>query len=42
MEHNPAELEGGVAIDGEGGSAAATVCAEGAGRTARGVLGRGQ
>lgn len=42
MEHNPAELAGGVAIDGEGGSAAATVCAAGAGRAARGVLGRGQ
>lgn len=42
MEHNPAEPAGGVAIDGEGGSAAATVCAAGAGRAARGVLGRGQ
>lgn len=41
MEHNPAELEGGVAIDGEGGSAAATVCAAGAGRAARGARGAG-
>lgn len=43
MEHNPAELAGGVAIDGEGGSAAAaTVCEAGAGRAARGGSCRGQ
>lgn len=37
MEHNPAELAGGVAIDGEGGRAAATVCAAQRARAARGA-----